>query len=236
MNTHAGSYTQNQRLARRFPSVSLILFLVAVLVFLWPRLTSLLQYDRAAVLGGEFWRVLTCQWTHWNFSHVVWDALMFLALGALCEQLRRTTFMACVAVSAVLIPIAGAAAIPQMHYYRGLSGLDSALFVLLAVQVIQISRSRDQVIATAAAVGLWAFAIKTVFEFVTGSVIFVQPESLFTAVPLAHIVGGAIGLVTAIQGGSHEHKHRPAADRSDSAGPSPNRDLCLECSAHPGIW
>ena len=236
MNAEAGSYTQHERLARRVPGVSLTLFLVAILVFLWPRLTILFQYDRAAVLGGELWRVLTCQWTHWNFSHVVWDALMFLALGALCEQVRRATFMACVAVSAVLIPIAGAVVLPQMPYYRGLSGLDSALFVLLAVQLIRMNRSRDRVIATAAATGLGAFALKTVYECVTGSIIFVQPEFVFTPVPLAHIVGGAIGLVIAAQGGSHEYKNRPAADRSDRAGPSPNRDLCLECSARPGIW
>ncbi len=235
MNTQTGSYTRHRRLARRFPGVSLTLFLVAILVFLWPRLTSLFQYDRAAVLGGELWRVLTCQWTHWNFSHVVWDALVFLALGALCEQVCRATVIACVAVSAVLIPIAGALALPQMHYYRGLSGLDSALFVLLAVQLIRMNRSRDRVIATAAAAGLGAFALKTVYECVTGSIIFVQPEFLFTPVPLAHIVGGAIGLVIAAQGASYEHKNRPTANRSDQAGPAPHRDLCLERSARPGV-
>jgi hypothetical protein len=137
---------------------------------------------------------------------------MFLALGAICEQVCRATFMACVAVSAAVIPIAGAVALPGMQYYRGLSGVDSALFVLLAVQLIRMNRSRDRAIATAAAAGLGAFALKTVFECVTGSIIFVQPESVFTPVPLAHVVGGVIGLVIAAQGGSHEHKNHPAAD------------------------
>ncbi|UCC29517.1 MAG: rhombosortase [Phycisphaerales bacterium] len=235
MNIDAGSYQQQQRLVRRVPGVSLTLFLVAILIFLWPRLTNLLQYDRAAVLDGEFWRVFTCQWTHWNFSHVVWDALMLLILGALCEQVRRKSFLACVVVSAVLIPIAGAVALPQMHYYRGLSGLDSALFVLLAVQLIRMNRSRDRVIATAAAAGLGAFALKTAYECITGSIIFVRPESVFTPVPLAHIVGGAIGLVIAAQGGSHEHTYQPAVDRPDQARPSANRGLCFECSRNPGI-
>lgn len=217
MNTRAGSDTRQRRSARRFPSVSLTLFLVAILVFLWPRLTSLLQYDRAAVMGGECWRVLTCQWTHWNFSHLLWDALMFLALGALCEQMRRATFMICVAVSAVLIPIVSAIAMSDMHYYRGLSGLDSALFVLFVVQLIRMNRSRDRVIAAVAAVSLGAFVLKTIYECMTGSMIFVQAQSTFAPVPLAHIIGGAIGLVIAAHRGDREHKTRHAPDRSRMA-------------------
>jgi rhomboid family GlyGly-CTERM serine protease len=235
MNAETASSAQHKRLARRVPGVSLTLFLVAIVVFLCPRLTSLLQYDRAAVLDGEFWRVLTCQWTHWNFSHVLWDALMFVTLGALCERLCRTTFIACVAASAVLIPIVSAAALPVMHHYRGLSGLDSAMFVLLAVQLIRLNRSRDRRLATAAALGLGAFVLKTVYECVTGSIIFVQPESVFTPIPLAHIVGGAIGLIIASQGGSHEHRNPLPAARSDPTHPSPDRDLCLKCSARQGI-
>ncbi len=195
----AGSRTQHRWSAGRFPSVSLTLFLAAILVFVWPRLTRLLQLDRSAILGGECWRVLTCQWTHWNLSHIAWDALMFLVLGILCERMCRTTFVACVAVSAVSIPIAAGIALPQMHYYRGLSGVDSALFVLLAVQLIRVNGSSDRAMAISAALGLGAFVLKTVYECVTGSIIFVHPESTFVAVPLAHVVGAGIGLVIASQ-------------------------------------
>jgi rhomboid family GlyGly-CTERM serine protease len=173
----------------------------------------MLQYDRAAVLSGEWWRLMTCQWTHWNFSHVLWDALMFLTLGALCERVRRGAFVACVAASALLIPLLSAVAVPQMAYYRGLSGLDSALFVLLAVQLIQINRSQDRVVFAAAAAGLGAFLLKTLYECATGSIIFVQPHSAFTPVPLAHVVGGAIGLVTALCGSIPERKSPPAIAR-----------------------
>lgn len=72
------------------------------------------------------------------------------------REARRVTFMACLALSAVLIPIASAAALAQMQCYRGPSGLNSALFVLLAVKLIRTKRSRDLVISTAAAAGLGA--------------------------------------------------------------------------------
>lgn len=210
MSARTESSAWHQRSARRFPGVSLALFLAAVLVFLWPRLTILFQYDRAAVLTGEVWRVLTCQWTHWNRSHLVWDALMFLALGVLCERVCRARFLTCVTVSVVVIPVAAAVAVPQMYYYRGLSGLDSALFVLLFVQLIRMNRRRDRAVVAAAAIGLVAFALKTAFECATGRIIFVQPESAFAPVPLAHVVGGAVGfLIGACGAGSAT---RPVAE------------------------
>ncbi|UCF33685.1 MAG: rhombosortase [Phycisphaerales bacterium] len=217
MNARIQSHTPRKRLARRLPGVSLTLALAAILVFLCPRLTGMLQYDRAAVLSGEGWRLVTCQWTHWNFSHVVWDVMMFFTLGVLCEQLRRGAFVACVAASALLIPLLSAVALPQMQYYRGLSGLDSALFVLLAVQLIRMNRSRDRVVFATAAAGLGAFVLKTLYECATGSIIFVQPEFVFTPVPLAHVIGGAIGFVIAICGGSSERKSSVAIARSHRA-------------------
>jgi rhomboid family GlyGly-CTERM serine protease len=234
MNAVGAGRVEQQWLARGLPGLSLTLCAVAVLVFLCPRLTSLFQYDRAAVLNGELWRLLTCQWTHWNASHVMWDSVMFLSLGALCERLHRGTLLTCVIVSAVLIPVVCAVAIEQMCHYRGLSGLDSALFVLLAVQLIRIYRSRDRVIALIAAVGLGAFLVKTTYECLTGSVLFVEPESAFTPVPLAHIVGGAIGLVVAAQRGTDGNKYHPRADQPDQARPFRSRDCCLEWSGSSG--
>ena len=160
---------------------------------------------------------------------------MFLVLGTLCERVCRTTFLACVAVSAVSIPLAAGLALPQMHYYRGLSGLDSALFVLLAVQLIRMNWSSDRAMAATAAFGLGAFVLKTVYECVTGSIIFVQPESTFTPVPLAHIVGGTIGLLIAAKGGKNEHNNHPEAFRARWAGPVVPRVLRLECGGRAGV-
>ncbi len=193
--------------AGRLPGASLALFVTATVVFLSPMLTRLLQYDRVAVLKGEYWRVLTCQWTHWNASHLVWDALMLLVLGTLCERLCRANFLRCVVASAIAIPIAMALMLPQMPCFRGLSGLDSALFVLLAVQLIRTYWPADRPIAVVSAVALVGFALKTGYECLTGSTIFVQTDSAFTAVPLAHIVGGAMGLFIGIQEDHHDAVH-----------------------------
>jgi len=136
---------------------------------------------------------------------------MFLALGALCERVCRSSFVACVAVSAILIPIVVAVALPQMSYYRGLSGLDSALLVLLAMQLIRIEWSSDCLVATTATCGLAGFMLKTAYECVARSTMSVRPESSFAPLPLVHIVGGIIGLIIALQGGNHGHKSHPTA-------------------------
>ena len=213
MNARMPNHFDGQRSAGRVPSVSLALFGVAVLVYLLPQATDLLQYDRGSVAGGEVWRVVTCQWTHWNRSHLMWDAAMFLALGAMCERVCRARFVACVVVSALLIPALGVIAASQMTQFRGLSGLDSALFVLLAVHLVRTNRHRDPVVASAAALGLGLFAAKTVFECITGSIIFVQPETTFTPVPFTHIVGGAIGFIMATWKPGSDRESGPSAAR-----------------------
>lgn len=197
MPREAKKFGPMERSARRPPLVSLTLSLLAVFIFLLPSGAEWFQFDLNTMQSGQWWRIVTCQWTHWNFSHISWDLLMFLVLGVICERLHRASFMACIAVGAVLIPLASMAASPELQYYRGLSGLDSALFVLLAVRVIHMYRRQDRLVTLAATVGLGAFALKTSYECATGAIIFVQADSSFTPVPFAHLVGGIIGIVVA---------------------------------------
>jgi rhomboid family GlyGly-CTERM serine protease len=202
--------------ARRLPVVSLILSLAAVIIYCWPGLTELVQYDGAAIGQGEVWRLLTCQWAHWSFAHLAWDTVMFLVLGAICERMDRKAFLYCVAVSAVLIPLAVAVCHPQVQYYRGLSGVDSALFVMLAVQFISQNLERDRQLSLAAGLALAAFIAKTAYECASGNVLFVQPETAFAPLPLSHVIGGTIGLIIGTSGAGN-HQHRLVARYRDEA-------------------
>jgi rhomboid family GlyGly-CTERM serine protease len=180
------------------PSTSLLIVLAAALVQLSPELASLLQYDRAALAEGQWWRIATCHLTHWSLDHLFWDAAALLFLGACCELANRSAMLRCVAVAALAIPLAIAWLMPELRYYRGLSGLDSALFVLLAGNLLRdtlAARRRDGV-AIACAL-LLAFAAKTAFECLTGQTLFVDSSSAtMTPIPLAHVIGG---LLPAIQ-------------------------------------
>src|SRR5688572_17102726 len=77
----------------------------AVLVFVAPGASELLEYDRSRVAEGEHWRVVTCHLAHWNLDHCFWDVLTFAALGALCEYQDRRRFGVCLGLSAILISV-----------------------------------------------------------------------------------------------------------------------------------
>ena len=64
------------------PFFSLILAAGAFLLQLSPDCITLLQFDREMIAGGEWWRLITCQWVHWSFDHFLWCALTLIALGA----------------------------------------------------------------------------------------------------------------------------------------------------------
>ena len=161
--------------ARQTPYVSLLLASFAVVIYFIPDATHWLQYERAAVARGEIWRLLTGHWTHAGFEHLFWDALMLAVLGALCEGIHRRAFVACVLGSAMAIALLLWVFLPEFEIYRGLSGIDSALFVLLAVTVLRAKlRAREWNWAAATGGFLLLFVAKTAFEFGTGATVFVD--------------------------------------------------------------
>jgi rhomboid family GlyGly-CTERM serine protease len=170
--------------------------LVPFAIFASPRVTEWLQYDRAAIAAGKWWRMLSCHWTHWSAGHLLWDAVMFLVLGLCCERLAPRRTPACLAGAVLFIPLVLWWAQPAMHLYRGLSGLDSALFVLLAAVTLRESLAARRTAESAAAVGLiLSFAAKTLCEAVTGVSLFVEAGGVFEPAPLAHAAGGLAGLL-----------------------------------------
>ncbi|MFP6767029.1 MAG: rhombosortase [Planctomycetaceae bacterium] len=185
--------------ARRLPGVSLLIALASVVICFLEPLARNLQYDPAAIASGELWRIVTCHLTHWSLDHLFWDVLVFVVAGAICEQENRSRFLACLGISAVAIPLAVWIVQPDLVFYRGLSGIDSALFILMAVTALgDAIRKRD--LGWAIAVGLLSigFIGKTIYEFTTGDTLFVDSQTAgMTPVVLAHVVGAVIGVATA---------------------------------------
>lgn len=186
--------------ARRLPCASLLFSAAAVLVFVLPSATTWLEYDRLAIAAGEVWRLVSSHWTHVSGDHLVWDVLTFVVLGTLCERMSRWRFCACVLGSAILIPVALWIVLPQLETYRGLSGIDSALYVLLAVTLLkdEIHGRRWGWVMALFAV-LLAFIGKVGYEIATGGTIFVDSAaSHMIPVPLAHCVGAAVGMIVGL--------------------------------------
>lgn len=178
--------------ARRLPVFTTVVALLAVLISADPSVASSMQFDRAAVVRGEMWRVVTCHLTHWTTDHLVWDVLTFAVLGVIAERANRRRFAACLIASAVAVPLSVASARPELTIYRGLSGIDSALFALVLTEVFR-SGVAGRVLATVAGV---AMASKIGFEWFTGQTLFVDAAAgEFTPVPTAHVVGAVAGWI-----------------------------------------
>ncbi|KKK78569.1 hypothetical protein LCGC14_2842260 [marine sediment metagenome] len=195
--------------AGHLPGVSLALVAAACLVMAFPSLADWLQYDRRAVVEGQLWRIATCHLTHWSLDHLFWDAIALGFLGFVIEQDKRRRLLTCIGLSAVLIPLAVCAWLPELSTYRGLSGIDSAVFMLLATALLRDSWEQQDwgwtLVCTALIVG---FAVKTGFEF-AGTTLFVDATAAeMLPVPLAHVIGAGVGVLCSVQ-----WKPRPQVER-----------------------
>ncbi len=184
--------------ARRLPCASLLLALAVLAVFLCPGLADLLEYRRAAVLSGQWWRLVTGHFTHTSPINLAWNLGAFLALGAVCEAADRARFRLALTVSVVAIPLALVVLSPATAAYRGLSGAASSFFALLVVLAVRRSlRDGRRAVALLVAAAGAAFFLKVGYEALLDRPLFAVDGSGFVPLPVAHLVGAAAGLAAA---------------------------------------
>ena len=106
-------------------------------------LRALLQYDRAAIAGGQWWRLLGDSFVHLGWYHWFLNELGLVVLVLLCPQPLSLFELA---RRVVLIGLAMALALfwltPGLQTYVGMSGVIHGLFVLGLLPQI---RQRDLV-------------------------------------------------------------------------------------------
>src|SRR5262249_26428433 len=104
--------------------------------------------------------------------------------------------------SAVAISAALWIGAPGISQYRGLSGIDSALFVLAALMLLnQLRQTERRLGASLVVAGLIGFVAKVGFEFATGITLFVDSSAAaFQPLPSVHLVGGLVGLAICFLG------------------------------------
>ena len=183
---------------RHFPFLTIIIGFLASAANFSAQVTSWLQFDSSAILHGELWRVFTGHLTHWSVSHLFWDMLVFLVLGATIERFSRRQFLTCFTAGSLIISLLVLTVQPEMIYYRGLSGIDSGLFMLLLVVLYRRNAAGHNLLHKIPYILLGLLFIgKSAFELATAQTLFVQSSDLFIPVPLAHLggafAGGVIG-------------------------------------------
>jgi rhomboid family GlyGly-CTERM serine protease len=144
------------------------------------------QYDRTAILRGEGWRLVTGHFSHWSASHLGYDLLAFVILGAICERRGRRLFATVVAATALAVSLFLLAFRPEVELYRGLSAIDSALWLWVALIVGE--RRLPLAVALAS-----LFLAKVAVESHSGA-LFVDG---MTVLPVVHLIGAAVGFIMA---------------------------------------
>lgn len=171
---------------KRIPWLAVTMASSTVLLNAGASLGGFAQYDRAALMRGEVWRLVTGHFSHWSPTHLAWDLIAFLILGAICER-RRSLLLGAIFTTAITVSLYLLAFCPEVATYRGLSAIDSALWVWAAFII------GERRVALALTL-LSLFVVKVIAESACGS-IFVGG---FTVLPMVHLLGGVIGLCTAM--------------------------------------
>jgi len=177
------------------PVISLLLGVISLFIYCLADIEQV-QYDRQAIAAGQIWRVFTCHFSHWSFDHFLWCTLVIIVMGGMAERLCRKGFVGTIVFSAPVIALVVWWQLPVMVLYRGLSGVGSAVFIFVAVWLLRLRFYRGEWFGAFLAGGaVFLFSVKVLYEFSAKSTLFVSSVQLFTPVPLAHLVGGLVGLL-----------------------------------------
>ena len=192
-NGSFGSWLEPLMVSLRSAPITLTVIAASAAAFLSSALTSALQLVPSDMTACS-WQWLTCHLTHWSFDQLFWDVMAFGVLGYLCEQTGRFRMVSLLVVSSFVVALSVAMIHPELVSYRGLSGVDSALFAYLACYVVETgSRNRDRMWALGGAVAWLVFVGKVTFEFFTGQTLFVDSAADFQSVPISHVAGALSG-------------------------------------------
>jgi rhomboid family GlyGly-CTERM serine protease len=181
----------------RLPWITLTVVSAALAVAVIPGAGELLQYARAAVESGEYWRLLSSQLAHWTPRMATADLLVLLITGAWLESRSRRLVSWTFLATGLLVGVAVHAWLPELSLYRGSSGIASGLFVAVALDIFgSPSRSWLRYLALAS---LLLFGAKTAWEAATGAALLAGPLPPGVLVtPTVHLVGALAGILCSV--------------------------------------
>jgi rhomboid family GlyGly-CTERM serine protease len=168
--------------------VTLALVGAGLLFSFIPGMAGLLEYDRDAVNGGRLWRLLSSQLVHWTARMTLLDLGVILLLGSWLEMRSRKLLVLSLTAAALLVG-AGLHLLPSgLDYYRGSSGLATALLVCMALVLLREKRRGLALLA------LLLLAAKLLWELWSGTPLAAGnlPHGVSVS-PLAHLLGAIAG-------------------------------------------
>src|ERR1017187_10802660 len=127
---------------RNLPWLTFAVVGIAVAASAVPWLSRWLVFDRTAIIGGQWWRLIAGNWVHFSADHLLADAVAVGMAGALIERREGMRVFWLYAAAAAGVGLAGFFLAPGGAQYGGLSGVACGVFAYLALNEIKRSGVR----------------------------------------------------------------------------------------------
>ncbi|MAA65368.1 MAG: rhombosortase [Alteromonadaceae bacterium] len=120
--------------------------LAVTLLAAWTLPGALLEWSRAGIVEGEYWRLLTGHWTHVGLAHLLLNLLGLMVIGALFSHREGIwQWLLALIVIALGVSLSLLWLMNDLDWYRGFSG---CLYGLLAYRGVVSLTDRPGFAAT----------------------------------------------------------------------------------------
>lgn len=175
----------------RFPVITALLLVAAVVIYGIADSNHWFIYDRNRVLDGELWRIGTGHLVHFSWEHLAFNLGVFVLTGCFLEHRLGIWYGWLLALSALASGLYFLLFLPDMAQYGGLSGLVTANVVCLSLLEIQHNK-KTRLFWTAI---LLLVVAKIAYEILVKATIFVSTvDARFEVVPSAHLIGAVVAI------------------------------------------
>ncbi|MAD14889.1 MAG: rhombosortase [Alteromonadaceae bacterium] len=171
----------------------IIICVIASMLFIAEPSSSMwLAFDRESISQGQWWRVLTGNFLHTNFNHLLLNLAAVVLLWSLHGQYYRTAhYLLMLGVFSFGVSAGIYYFEPEMQWYVGLSGILHGVFVWGAYQDIKYDVTSGWILM----VGVWAKIANEQIAGPSGSI----AELIDASVAIdAHLFGAFCGLLVII--------------------------------------
>jgi rhomboid family GlyGly-CTERM serine protease len=163
----------------------------ALIVYLYPDFSSVLVYDRPAILSGELWRLISCHWVHFSKSHLFYNLSVLVITGLAIRYFGYRFLSLLFLLASVVISITMLVLLPEMTFYGGLSGIAVATTVYLSLSWLNESPPWNR----AGILALTLLCSKLVIDASVDQFSFAKFDDFIVPMHLSHLVGAICGLI-----------------------------------------
>ncbi|HET6655419.1 MAG TPA: rhombosortase [Gammaproteobacteria bacterium] len=153
---------------------------------------QLLEYQRAAILNGEWWRIVTGNFVHLGLDHLLMDLSGLVLLWILCAPvLAGWRWLLTTAVGMLAVGFGLLLFTPSIAWYVGISGVLHTYWAAGALLLVTRQYREGWLL-------LAALAVKLVWEQTVGPMPFSEATAGGPVVVAAHLWGSVGGILTGL--------------------------------------